>query len=265
MRMKILHRYMIKQFIVPFVGMFLLAVFVLLMQFLWKYIDDLIGKGLELSVIGELFIYIIPQISTEYAFPLAMLLASIFTLGNLGENYELIALKAAGISLQRILFPLIITSIAISISAFLVANYVTPGSTLKWRALIYDISQLRPQLHIPEEVFYNGIDGWSIRTGRRDRNTNMMYEVRIHDHRNRAGNLYVIHADSGRMMTTADNRFLEVELYSGHSYQDMIDETDRRRALEDRRFPFRTDRFEKQTFRMTLPGYDLERSDVEIF
>jgi len=263
--MKILHRYMIKQFIVPFVGMFLLAVFVLLMQFLWKYIDDLIGKGLEFSIIAELFIYFTPHVASVFAFPLAVLMASIFTLANLGENYELIALKAAGISLQRILFPLIVAAIIISVSAFLVANYVTPGAYLKWRTLLHDISQLRPQLHIPEGAFYNGIDGYSFRIGRRDHRTNMMYDVRIYDHRGRAGNVHVILADSGRMMATADNRFLEVELFNGHSYQDIIEEADRRRPLQERRFPFRKDFFEKQVFRMELPQFDLERSDVDIF
>ena len=252
---------MIKQFIIPFFGMFILAIFVLLMQFLWKYIDDFVGKGLELSVIGEFFIYIIPHISTTYAFPLAMLLASIFTLGNLGENYELIALKSAGISLQRILFPLIITSILISIGAFFVANNVTPVAYLKWRTLIYDIQQQRPELHIPEGIFYNGIDGYSFRISKRDYKTNMMYYLRIYDHTERSGNVFVTLADSGRMMKTADARFLEVELYSGHSYEDLTEE----RTKKNKTYPFRHDFFERQVFRMTLPGYDLERSDLDIF
>jgi len=260
--MKILHRYMLKQFIGPFFVAFFIVVVSLLMQFLWKYIDDLVGKGLPLSVIAELLFYASISVS-NLAFPLSVLLASIFTLGNLGENYELIALKSAGISLQRILFPLIVMAFAISIGAFFFLNNVVPVAYLKWRTLVYDIQQARPELKIQEGIFYNEIDGYSIRIGNRDYKTNMLYDLRIYNHMNKAGNDQVILADSGTMVMTADKRFLEVTLYHGHSYAEVVQE--RKNVLQNKNYPFRHDFFDRQVIRITLPNYDLERSDEEIF
>jgi len=260
--MKILHRFMLKQFIGPFVMAFAIVVFALLMQFLWKYIDDLVGKGLELSIIGELLLYTASNL-TILAFPLAVLLASIFTMGNLGENYELIALKAAGISLQRIVFPLIILSAIISICAFIFANNVTPVTNLKMKTLIYDIQQQRPELQIQENIFYNGIEGYSIRIGRKNYKTNMLYDLRIYDHTKKLGNVEVILADSGYMALTADKRFLEVILYHGHSYADEVDTKKPRQ--QNKNYPFSYRFFDEQIFRMALPGFDFERSDEQIF
>jgi len=262
--MKILHRFVLKQFVGPFVMAFVIVVFTLLMQFLWKYIDDLVGKGLELSVIGELLLYTASYL-TIMAFPLAVLLASIFTLGNLGENYELIAMKAAGISLQRIVFPLVILAMFISGFAFYFSNNITPLTNLRMRALIYDIQQQRPELQIQENIFYNGIEGYVIRIGRRDYKSNMLYDLRIHDHTKKLGNVQVILADSGRMGVTADKRFLEVTLYHGHSYEDIVEPTKNRRQQLNPNYPFRRHSFDEQIFRMELPGFDFERSDAQIF
>ena len=260
--MKILHRFMLKQFMGPFILSFVIVIFSLLMQFLWKYIDDLIGKGLDLWIFGELMLYVSASL-TFMAFPLAVLLASIFTLGNMGENYELMALKSAGVSLQRIVFPLVILSVFIAIGAFYCANNVMPVANLKMKALIYDITQQRPELQIQEGIFYNGIEGYTIRIGRRDYKTNMMYDLMIHDHTDKAGNLKVTLADSGTMMVTIDKRFLEVTLYNGYSYQDVVD--DNRRPMQNKNYPFYRHNFVRQVFRMALPGYDLERSDEQIW
>jgi lipopolysaccharide export system permease protein len=261
--MKILHRYMLKQFIGPFIVAFFIVVITLLMQSLWKYIDDLVGKGLPVMVIAELNLYAAVWLS-NLAFPLAILLASIFALGNMGENYELIALKSAGISLQRILFPLIILAFVISVGAFFFLNDVAPRAFLKWRALIWDIQQQRPELKIQEEMFYNGIDGYSIRIGKRDYNTNMLYDLWIYNHTKKQGNVHVTLADSGTMTMTVDKRFLEVILYHGHSYEDAVEEK-RNVRQQNKNYPFRRDFFDRQMIRIALPNYDLERSDVEIF
>ena len=265
--MKILHRLMFKQFIGPFVGAFVIVTLVLLMQILWKYVDDLVGKGLDLLIIAEMLLYACGQLAI-YAFPLAVLLASIITLGSMGENYELIALKAAGVSLQRIVFPLIIMTFLITIGAFLCANYVIPVAHLKWRSLMHDIQQTRPELQIQEGIYYNGIDGYSIRIGRRDTKTKMLYELRIHDHTKRQGNVNIILADSGEMRMTIDKRFLEVTLYSGHGYDDIIDEDTRggrRAGTQNRTYQFRQNFFDKQILRLELPEYGLERSDEQLF
>ncbi|MDR1172823.1 MAG: LptF/LptG family permease [Bacteroidales bacterium] len=260
--MKILHRFMLKQFLSPFIIAFVIVIFTLLMQFLWKYIDDLVGKGLALSVIGELLLYTSAQLSIM-AFPLAVLLASIFTLGNLGENYELMALKASGISLQRIVFPLIVLSVAIGVCAFVFANNVTPGATLSMRTLIHDIQQQRPELQVQEGIFYNGIEGYSFRIDRRNYKTKMLYGLMMYNHTKKQGNTQVILADSGEMKVTADKRFLEVTLYHGHSYEDVVDA--KRPARKNKNYPFRLDFFDRQVFRMALPGFDLERSDGQLF
>jgi lipopolysaccharide export system permease protein len=260
--MKILHRFMLRQFVGPFIIVFIVAVFTLLMQFLWKYIDDLIGKGLNLSVIAELFLYTSANLSIM-AFPLSVLIGSIFTLGNMGENYELIALKAAGISLQRIMLPLIILSCIITICAFIFANNVTPYTNWQMRALIYDIQQQRPELQIREGIFYNGIEGYSIRIGERNYKTNLLLDVRIYDHTENIGNKSVILADSGYMAVTADKRFLEVTLFSGHRYEDMYDK--KTVGKKNKTFSFRRDFFDRYVMRMELPNFGLERSDEQIF
>jgi len=263
LKMKILHRFMLKQFFGPFIIAFIIVIFTLLMQFLWKYIDELVGKGLELSVIAELLLYASAQL-TFMAFPLAVLLASIFTMGNLGENCELIALKAAGISLQRIVFPLIILSVFIAVCAFHFANNVTPLANMKMTALIYDIRQTRPELQLQEGIFYNGIEGYSIRIGHRNYKTNMLYDLMIYDHTKRAGNLKVTLADSGSMAVTADKHFLEIELFNGYTYEDWTE--NRRSSQQNKNYPFYRYFFDRQVFRMPLPGYGLERSsDEQIF
>ncbi|MDR2037383.1 MAG: LptF/LptG family permease [Bacteroidales bacterium] len=257
--MKILHRFMLKQFIGPFVLVFIIVVFVLLMQFLWKWIDELVGKGLELSIIGELLLYTSANL-TIMAFPLAVLLSSILTLGNMGENYELIALKAAGISLQRIVFPLIVLSFIIGIIAFLFANNITPFTNLKMRSLINDIRQQRPELSIREGAFSDAIDGYSIRIGKKDHKTNLLYDIMIYDHTEKLGNTTVILADSGHMAVTADKRFLEVVLYSGHRYREEV--ADKKSTnKKNNTYPFSHQTFEQQTFRMVLPSFDFERSE----
>lgn len=262
--MKILYRFMLKQFMGPFVAAYFIVIFTLVMQFLWKYIDDLVGKGLEISVLGELLLYA-AIFSSNMAFPLAVLLASIFTLGNLGENYELIALKSAGISLQRIVSPLIVLSIVISSGAFVFTNNVVPVAYLKWRTLIYSIQQQRPELRIQEDVFYNEIEGYSIRIGKRNYKTNMLYDMTIYDHTDNAGNVNVTLADSGRMAVSADKRFMEVTLFSGHRYAEEMVDARKPVSQQNKRYPFSRNYFDKQVFRIVLPNYGLERSDEQIF
>ncbi|MDR0814348.1 MAG: LptF/LptG family permease [Bacteroidales bacterium] len=260
--MKILHRFMLKQFLGPFVLIFFIVIFVLLMQFLWKYIDELVGKGLDLSIVAEFLLYSTANL-TSMAFPLAILLASIFTLSSLGENYELIAFKAAGISLQRIVFPLIIFSVLVAGTAFLFTNNVTPVANLKMRTLLDGIRHQRPELQLREGVFSNMVDGYSIRIGDKDYKTNTLYDVRIYDHTEKIGNVNVIVADSGSMVVTADKRFLEITLFNGHRYNDEV--TGKTIDQPKNNHPFSHQTFDKQIFRMELPSYDFERSDEQIF
>ena len=141
--MKRLHLFLIKSFLGPFIATFFIAIFLLLMQFLWKYIDDLVGKGLEFTQITELIFYASARF-VPVALPISMLLASVMVFGKLGENYELVALKSSGISLIRILFPLTIFVIIIGYSSFLFSNYVMPIANLKNGSMIYDIQKKKP-------------------------------------------------------------------------------------------------------------------------
>ena len=162
--MKRLHLYIIKRFIGPLIVTLLISLFVLLMQFLWVYLDDLVGKGLEMNIIVEFLIYTLAMLM-PMALPLSMLLASIMTFGDMGENNELLAMKAAGISLFRIMKPVIVVSILLSFGAFQFSNRVIPVSYKKLIALMASIRQMRPEIVVKEGVFSNDIDNFSIKVG----------------------------------------------------------------------------------------------------
>jgi lipopolysaccharide export system permease protein len=233
------------------------------MQFLWKYIDDLVGKGLEMHIITELLVYTAASL-VPMAIPLAVLLASLMNMGSLGENYELTALKAAGISLQRIMRPLIILSFLIASIAFLFANYLLPVTNLKMRSLLYDIQQQRPELQIREGVFYNGIENYSIYIGKKDYKTNLLRNIKIYDHTERRGNTSVTLADSGYMKITSDKKYLLVTLYSGFRYSDVVNQQ-RQQQYRPSTYPFQRDKFEKEIIHIELSGFGLTRTDEELF
>jgi lipopolysaccharide export system permease protein len=257
--MKRLHLYIIKRFIGPLIVTLLISLFVLLMQFLWVYLDDLVGKGLELNIIIEFLIYTLAMLM-PMALPLSMLLASIMTFGDLGENNELLAMKAAGISLFRIMKPVIVLSILISIGAFYFSNRVIPVSFKKLIALMSSIRQMRPEIVVKEGVFSNDIDNFSIKVGRKSRDGKMLYDIMIYDHRYDKGNETVTVADSGTMKITSDKRYMILDLYSGETHAEITSEN-----REVRSYPTRTDKFKKQTMYSKLQGMELERKDESIF
>ena len=239
---------------------FFVVLFLLLMQFLWRYIDELVGKGLEFKIIGELLFYASSSL-VPLAMPLAILLSSLMTFGNMGEYYELTAMKSSGISLRRIMLPLIILVIFISFGAFFFANNILPYTNLKMKSLLYDVRNQRPEVQITEGVFYNGIDNFSIRINRKDPVTNMLYDIKIYDHTANKGNLSVTLADSGRMKMTADRRNLVVTLWSGYTYS----EIEEKRRKRERNYPHRMDRFGEQRIIIEMSGFELLRSDESIF
>ena len=258
--MKRLHWFVVKSFLGPFFMTFFICVFILLMQFLWKYIDDLVGKGLEWNIIAELLAYASMGL-VPLAFPLAMLLASIMTFGNLGENYELVAMKASGISLFRIMKPLMIVSVVITSLAFYFANNILPTTNLKLSALMWSVKQQKPEMVIKEGAFANDIDNYSIKVERKGRNNNMLYDVMIYDHSDNSGNVNVTLADSGRMEITEDRKFMTLTLYSGHSY---TEENPRERG-RDKRYAFRREHFGKEIINIGLKDFDFTRTDDNLF
>jgi len=257
--MKRLHLYIIKRFIGPLIVTLVISLFVLLMQFLWVYLDDLVGKGLEFNIIVEFLIYTLAMLM-PMALPLSMLLASIMTFGDMGENNELLAMKAAGISLFRIMKPVIVVSILLSIGAFQFSNKVIPVSYKRLMALMYSIRQTRPEIVIKEGVFSNDIDNWSIKVGRKKKDGSMLYDIMIYDHRNDAGNETVTTADSGTMKITSDKRFMVLNLYSGETHAEQSTS-----GRETSGYPTRHDKFKKQTINSKLQGMELERKDESIF
>ncbi len=261
--MKKLHLFVIRAYIGPFFLTFFIVLFILLMQFLWKYIDDLAGKGLDGSIIAELLAYASASL-VPMALPLAILMASLMTFGNLGEYYELTALKASGISLQRTMLPLIILTIFISYLAFLFSNHVLPFSNLKMRSLLYDVRHQRPELQIKEGIFYNGIEGYSIKIGEKDKKTNLLKDIMIYDHTDKIGNIKVTLADSGYMKLTADQNNLMVLLYNGFSYTEN-QELDKNQNRRNPTYPHRRDKFKKETFFLPLDGFEFNRTDERLF
>jgi lipopolysaccharide export system permease protein len=239
---------------------FVLAMIVLILQFVWKWIDELVGKGLSWSVIGELLLYTSTRL-VPTALILGVLLASIMTFGNLGEHSELSALKSSGISLSRIMAPLFVLVILLTIGAFYFSNNVVPKTNKKFFALLVDIRQQRPEFDIKEGQFYNGIENYSLKIGKRAKNGKMLFDLMIYDHTARNGNVSVTVADSGFMVITEDKKNMMLTLYKGHRYAEVLDTNKR----IDNNKTLRRDRFQMQQFLFRLPGNQLERTDEELY
>jgi len=259
---KKLHLLVIKSFVGPFILTFFFVVFILLMQFLWKYIDDLIGKGLEMSVISEFLLYTSASL-VPMALPLAVLLASLMTFGNLAENLELLAFKSSGISLVRIMAPVMVISTIIAIGAFMFANYVMPVTNLKMRSLLYDIQQQRPELTIKPGVFDNTLEGYSIRIGSRDSKTSLLKDILIFDHTKKQGNIRVTVADSGYMKMSSDEKHLLLTLYNGHTYEEMQKQKKEKKHIKS--YPHQREHFEHQDLIIEMTGFGLNRTDENLF
>lgn len=212
---------MLQTFLPVFAMTFFICLFIVLMQFLWRYIDDLVGKGLDISVIAELFFYAALTM-VPMALPLAVLLASLMTFGNLGEKFELTALKAAGISLMKVMRPLIFLMIAISIGAFFFQNDVLPVAQTKMWTLLYSMRQKSPEMEIPEKAFYTDIDGYIIYVDKKDKQTGALYDVMIHQTTDGFDQAKIIVADSGRISLTPDKQNLRLDLSSGELYGNMF-------------------------------------------
>ncbi|MHC1702277.1 MAG: LptF/LptG family permease [Tenuifilaceae bacterium] len=261
--MKTLHRFIIKSYLGPLVLTFFIAMFILLMQFLWKYIDDLVGKGLEWQVIAELLMYASATL-VPMALPLSTLLASLMTMGNLGENNELLAMKSAGISLPRILYPLIGITILISIGAFFFSNNVLPYTNLKISTLLYSVKQQRPELAIKEGIFTTINEKYSIKVSHKDPKTSLMKKIMIYDHSTNIGNRIITFADSGYMKVTTDEKNLIATLYNGNTYEEMQEGRSLKKGPA-RKYPARKQEFEKQIIIFELQGRGLQRTDEDLF
>ena len=254
--------FILKSYILPLVLVFFVSTFLLLMQFLWRYIDDLVGKGLELSVIIELFVFAAVGL-LQMSLPLSVLCASIFAYGSMGDTNELIAIKSAGVSLGRMMKPLIIFNVFLMFGSFIYANNVLPYSNLRLWSLMFDVRNQRPEMNIKEGVFFDGIDQVRLKISSKNTETNMMYDMMIYDHRQNAGNVSVIIADSASMKVTDDKQYLVLTLYNGESYEDVIDRSHPDENRQKR--PFRRYSFDKQQVLFELEDYAFSRTNVDLF
>lgn len=254
-----LYLFMIKSFFWPFIMTLFIAIFVLLMQWLWKYIDDLVGKGLELTLLAQLLFWASTTM-IPLALPLAILLSSIMTFGNLGEHYELVALKASGISLQKIMSPLIVTTIFICVAAFYFSNNLLPYANLKMGSLLYDVREQKPALNIKEGVFYSGIDDFVIKVGSKDKDGVTVYNIMIYDHRERTGTSNLTLAEKGTMEMTADKRYLIFTLTNGINYYE-----NRQSKNSGATHPLQRTKFKEEFRRFDLSGFAMTRTNEEFF
>jgi len=235
---------MLKNFLGLFLLTLLICIFILLMQFLWLHVKDLVGKGVELSVLAEFFMYAVASV-VPLALPLAVLLASLMVFGNLGEKFELIAMKAAGISLFRIMRPLIVGVLLISMGAFFFSNNVLPKSQTKLWVLIFSLRQKSPEFDIPVGEFYDGISGYNIYVRHKD-NHGLLKDLMIYDFSKGFQNATVMLADSGRVYFTQDNKYLVLKLYSGESFENLKQGNTYEYVSQDQ-IPYRREMFsEKQ-------------------
>lgn len=256
--MKTIHKLVLKAYLGPMFMTFFIVIFVLMMNFVWRYIDELVGKGLDAGVIIELIMYATVNM-IPMGLPLAILLATIMTMGNLGENFELLAMKSAGMSLPRIMQPLTIVVGLISIGSFFIVNNLVPYANKKMLSIIYDIRQQNQALEFQDGLFFNGIDDMSIRVEKQDPTTKLLRGVLIYDNRSSNGNMTTTIADSGYIRLTDDKKYLLVTLYNGETYEQT------RNNQWYTKSTLRHHKFDRQDGKIPMSGFDFERSDENLF
>ena len=257
--LKKLNHYIIKSFVGTFLFTFFIVIFILLLQRLWLYIDDMVGKGLEASVFVELFFYMcitfIPM-----ALPLALLFATIMCYGNFGEHYELVAMKASGISIWRAMKPVMFFSIFLSIFAFWISNSVIPVATLKAQTLLWDVRRQKLAFDIKEGVYYRDLEDYVIYVNKKGDDGSSIYGVKIYDHTKREGNTQILSADSGKMELSANQRNIVFTLYNGYNYTEVTSEQNYRQKRTFERMSFK-----EEQIKFSLKDFDMTRSDEEIY
>jgi lipopolysaccharide export system permease protein len=253
-------------FLGPFVITFLVVVFILLNIQMIRYFDDIIGKGLEWTLVAQLFFYF-GVVTTPTALPLAVLLSALIAYGNLGEHFELTAVKAAGISLIRTIRPLFIFVLLLTVLAYYANNYMVPKAALEAYSLLYDIKQKKPALDLREGTFYTGIPDIAIKVDKKFEDGETLKDIIIYDHRKNDGNKNVIIADSGRMYTILNEHYLKLELFHGYNYtegtaaeSDMIGE-----KQNVRNETLSRSKFDKTQVVFDLSSFNLERTDKKWF
>ena len=240
LRIKKLDIFIVKSFSTLFIGTFFICLFIFMMQFLWRYVDELVGKGLEMSVLAQFFFYSALSL-VPLSLPLAVLLASLITFGNFGERYELLAMKAAGISLIKIMRPLIVFVCVLVGISFYFQNVIGPIAQVKLGTLLISMKQKSPEVDIPAGVFYSEIPGYNLKVDHKDRETGMLYDVLIYNLADGFENTRVIYADSGRLEMTSDKQHLYLHLYSGELFENLKSQN-----MSSQNVPYRRETFKEK-------------------
>ena len=259
--MKVLDKFLLKTYVAPFILTFMVVLFVFLMQFLWKYVDDLVGKGLEITILLKLIFYI-SFTFMPLSIPLAALLSGLITFGNLGEKNELTAMKSAGVSLYRILLPLSLFALGLSALTFVLANNVMPFATLKSSTLIHDIQSKKLALNIDEGIFYRGIDNYIIRIGKKDRDNQTIHDILIYDHTRTTGLATLTYAKHGSMVMSENKQYLVLTMEDGFVYDENVRYDASKPPSE---LPILRGTFESQKVRFDLSSFQFQRSDEDFY
>ena len=250
----------LRSFIGPFLVTFVLSMFLFLMQFLWKYIDELVGKGIEPLILLKLIFFSLADL-VPMALPLTVMVAGLMTFGNLSESFELVAMKANGISLFRILRPVFLLMIGLAVINFFFMNVVIPKANLEAKALLWDLRQKKPAFNIQEGVFYQQIEGFSIRVGKKLSDNESVEDVLIYEYKNdESKRLNVVRAEKGKMVLSSDKRILFFTLYNGVRYDEMTSNPDYSKTA-----PFNQMRFDKQQMVIDLSSLDLKFTERDAY
>ena len=256
--MKKIDRLILRSFVGPLLLTFTISVFVLLMQFVWKYIDDMVGKGLDFSVIMELLFYASATF-VPMAMPIAVLFASIMTMGNFGEKYELVAMKAGGISLSRVMIPMVFVAVLMTGVAFYFANNVMPTAVLKYKTTLYDITHKKPAINLRPSEYFDAIDGYVIRINEKSPVDGMLSDILIYDHSKGLDRTNVVVAENGYMQTSPDDHYLVFTLNNGYTYSESIAGEDAATA------PLTRIAFEQQVMTFDISSFSMDKSNEEFF
>jgi len=254
-------KYLIRQFIGPFIATFFIALFVLMMQFIWVYVDEIVGKGAGIGLVLEIIFY--KSISLiPWALPIAILISSVMLLGSLGERYELASLKSAGVPLIRIMRPLLFFTLGVTIFSFICSNNLIPVSNLKFQTRLRDISKQKPTLNLEQGVFNKDFGGFNIHIGKKEKDNRSIKDVIIYDQQDyNQHKLSMITADAGEMYMTEDNAYFVMNLKKGTHYQ----EGEENKESKEKKYPFVRTNFDQWTKVFTTDEFNINLTNMERF
>lgn len=257
--MKTLYRFLVRSYVPPFLMTLLIGMFIFFIIFVFVYVDEIAGKGIDNWTLTQLLFYsFISNLPT--AAPLAVLLSSIMTMGNLAENYELAALKSSGLSLLTIMRPLIVLIVFISAAIFIFSNYTMPYISLKAGRLLWDVRQKKPSFNVKPGIYYGGLDNYRIRVDEKKPDGESMKGIYIADHSRGQGNLVQLVADSGKMRTTHKGDFLEIDIYNATQYRQLLESEDHKKTR-----PFVQMKFKEQKIKIDLSELKMQKTNEELF